>query len=262
MNKILTIVKKEWAEVFKNRMVLFTVIFLPIIFTALPLVILGTTSSLAGTDSDTDLPAQFTSMCPPEMNSGECFQVFMISNFMIMFLMMPMIIPVAISAYSIVGEKTTRSLEPLLATPISTVELLAGKSLAAAIPAVLATYAGFLIFLAGAYLITRSETFVMALVDMRWLLAIFLAGPLMAGVAIAFSLIVSSRVNDPRAAEQLSTVVVLPVLAVFFAQISGIFVLNTTWVILGCIVLVLLDVILMYAAAQLFQRETILTRWK
>ena len=27
-------------------------------------------------------------------------------------------------AYSIVGEKTTRSLEPLLATPISTAELL------------------------------------------------------------------------------------------------------------------------------------------
>ena len=32
--KIKTIVRKEWAEVFKNRMVLFTVAFLPLIMTA------------------------------------------------------------------------------------------------------------------------------------------------------------------------------------------------------------------------------------
>ena len=38
MIKIWTIISKEWAEVFKNRLVLFTVAFLPIILTALPLV--------------------------------------------------------------------------------------------------------------------------------------------------------------------------------------------------------------------------------
>jgi len=58
-----------------------------------------------------------------------------------------LIIPVNIAAYSVVGEKTTRSLEPLLATPITTAELLIGKNMAAAIPAVLATWAGFLLYL-------------------------------------------------------------------------------------------------------------------
>ena len=45
MDKIKTIIAKEWAEVFKNRMVLFTVAFLPLILTALPLGTLAATGS-------------------------------------------------------------------------------------------------------------------------------------------------------------------------------------------------------------------------
>ncbi len=40
MHKITTILRKEWAEVFKNRMVVFTIAFMPLLMTAIPLVIL------------------------------------------------------------------------------------------------------------------------------------------------------------------------------------------------------------------------------
>ncbi|MCZ7673972.1 MAG: hypothetical protein M5U34_46010 [Chloroflexi bacterium] len=40
IQKIKTIISKEWAEVFKNKMVLFTVAFMPLIFTALPIITL------------------------------------------------------------------------------------------------------------------------------------------------------------------------------------------------------------------------------
>ena len=40
MNKIKTILLKEWAEVFRNRLVIFTVVFLPLIMAAIPLGIL------------------------------------------------------------------------------------------------------------------------------------------------------------------------------------------------------------------------------
>ena len=36
--KVRVILRKEWAEVFRHRVVLFTVIFLPLLMTALPLV--------------------------------------------------------------------------------------------------------------------------------------------------------------------------------------------------------------------------------
>jgi len=262
MNKIKTILKKEWAEVFKNRMVLFSVLFMPLLFTALPLIFLYTTRDVGMSEGSAELPAQFTRICSPELSSSACFQVFMAYQMMLLFMMMPLIIPVNIAAYSIVGEKTTRSLEPLLATPITTLELVAGKNLAASIPAVLATWIGFTIYLVGAWLIVRNPAVMKALADPMWLLAVIVVGPLLAILSTNFSIMISSRVNDPRVAEQLSAVVVLPLLAVFFGQFAGLFFLNSLIILWTAIVLLLIDGGMLSLAIRLFERENILTRWK
>ena len=47
---------------------------------------------------------------------------------------MPAYIPLSIATFIIIGEKQARSLEPVLAAPIRTVELLAGKAIAALVP--------------------------------------------------------------------------------------------------------------------------------
>ncbi|MBN1536847.1 MAG: ABC transporter permease subunit [Anaerolineales bacterium] len=262
MNKILIIIRKEWSEVFLNRMVLMTVIFMPLLFSALPLIILFSTRNTGSADYTSDMPAQFAQICPEGLSGGECFQVYMVNQFMILFMMLPLIIPVNIAAYSIVGEKTQRSLEPLLASPITTAELLIGKNLAAVIPAVLATWVGFLIYAIGVRILTSNPLVVGALLDSMWLLAIFIAGPLMAVLSVNFSLMVSSRVNDPRVAEQLSTVVIVPLLALFFGQIAGLIFVNKTIILIMIAVLLILDAGAVYLCIQFFQRETILTRWK
>jgi ABC-2 type transport system permease protein len=84
----------------------------------------------------------------------------------------------------------------------------------------------------------------------------------MALLSVNFCLMVSSRVNDPRAAEQISTVVILPVLLLFLGQISGFFVVSQEMIWLLALGTLVVDLILVYVAVQLFQRETILTRWK
>jgi ABC-2 type transport system permease protein len=264
MNKVKTIIRKEWAEVFKNRMVIFTVAFLPLLMTAIPLGILySMRSTTQATASATALPAEMTqSMCPGGLNASECMQIFLVSEFMMLFMLVPVAIPVTIAAYSIVGEKTTRSLEPLLATPVTTVELLMGKCLAAIIPAVLATYAAFGIFAFGSWIILANKILLTALLDLRWLIAIFIVGPLIAVLAVTFSLMVSSRVNDPRAAEQISMVVILPVLAGFFGQVAGLFVLNARLITIVAVIMVILDAVMLYLTTRVFQREQILTRWK
>lgn len=262
MNKIKTIIRKEWAEVFKKRMVLFTVIFLPLFLSVLPLIILYSMGGSSAAASTAELPAQFQQFCKPSMTTGQCMQYYIVSEFLIMFMLIPLFIPVNIAAYSIVGEKTTHSLEPLLATPITTGELLAGKNLASVIPAVLATWVGFGIFAIGSLIITGGGALMSALLDPMWLIAVLIAGPLMAVLSVNFSIMVSSRVNDPRVAEQLSAVVILPLLALFFGQIAGLFVLNSTLILVMCIVLLLLDLLVIYLAVRLFQRENILTRWK
>jgi ABC-2 type transport system permease protein len=192
MHKVNTIVRKEWAEVFRNRMVIFTVIFLPLMMAAIPLgILIGTrdTSQAGGNLATSGLPPELTqSFCPSTLSGAECMQVVLVSQFMLMFMLIPVAIPVTMAAYSIVGEKTTHSLEPLLATPITTFELLVGKCLAAVIPAALATFLAFGIMVAGAWVISANRTLMVALLDPRWLVAIFVVGPLLAVMAVAFSL--------------------------------------------------------------------------
>jgi ABC-2 type transport system permease protein len=98
--------------------------------------------------------------------------------------------------------------------------------------------------------------------DARWLIAIFIVGPLLALLAVVFSLMVSSRVNDPRVAEQVSMVIILPVLAGFFGQVAGLFVLNKAIISIVAVVMLGLDVLMVYLATRIFQREQILTRWR
>ncbi len=265
MKRILTIIDKEWAEIFKNRVVLMTIVLLPLIFTLLPLGILyATRSGTAQGGSSTDVPPQFEQMCAQTTGAtgGECLQIFILNEFLLLYMMMPLAIPVAIAAYSVVGEKTTRSLEPLLATPISTEELLAGKGLAAVIPAILATWGAFAIFVVGMPIVGASPAVYRSLFSPTWLVAVLIVGPLMAAMAVNFAIIVSSRVSDPRTAEQVSMIIILPLLGVLFAQVAGVIVVNARLMIGVAMVLAAVDVALVYAGARWFRRETILTQWR
>lgn len=261
MPKIWTIIDKEWAEVFKNRLVLFTVAFMPILFTALPLIMLAVGGSQADMGDATDLPAQYTEMCG-DLTGTACFTLLMVNQFLLLFMMLPLVIPITIAAYSIVGEKTTRCLEPLLATPITTAELLIGKSLAALIPGVLGTWLSFGVFAVVAYIQVQSPELLRRILDPMWIIAVGLVGPLLALAGINVTLMVSSRVSDPRTAEQVSMMLVLPLLGIFFAQIIGVIVVNVQVMQLAAVVLLAIDAGLVYLGVRAFQRETILTKWK
>jgi ABC-2 type transport system permease protein len=263
MKKVWLIVRKEWAEVFRNRLVLFTVAFLPLMLTALPLVVLYVSRGEEGLGGASmgDMPAGFQQLCV-DLSAGECAQYFFVSQFLLLFMIMPLVIPATIASYSIVGEKTTRTLEPLLATPVTTIELLAGKGLAAAIPAILATWLGFTVFAIGASLMAIGPGVLARLVDPLWLSAVFVVGPLLAVLAVSAAVMISSRVNDPRVAEQLSALVILPVMAVFFGQIAGLFFLNARLILWMGLGLLIVDAGMLAFATQLFQRENILVRWK
>ena len=263
MTKVWTIVRKEWSEVFKNRFVLFAVGFMPVIFTAIPLVILYSLTESGGVDEFSlgEFSSQFAAICAGLDEAG-CNQFIIITQFMPMFLMMPVIIPITVASYSIVGEKTTRTLEPLLATPITTFELLGGKGLAAALPAIIATWAGFAVFIAGAALMGLNPGVLPKFFEPLWLVAIFVLGPLLALAAVSLSVMISSRATDPRVAEQISGLFILPIVGIVIAQASGLLFIDNTLIIYISIFMLALDVALLYFATQLFQRETILTRWK
>lgn len=263
MNRIRAIITKEWREVFKNKFVIFTVSFMPLMITALPLFVLyfaGGSDDFSGLSS-ADLPPQFLPLCG-ELGGGDCMLYYLVTQFILLFMMVPVIVPMTIASYSIVGEKTTRTLEPLLATPVSTLEILVGKGLAGVIPAVLTTWGGYLIYAVGAYLMVDNPAVVSKLFDPLWIIAIFLVGPLLSVMGVSIAVMISSRVNDPRVAEQISGIFVLPVVGLLVGQMSGFLLINERFILWMAVVLAVLDAILFYFAIQVFQRETILSRWK
>ncbi|MBP8950197.1 MAG: ABC transporter permease subunit [Candidatus Promineofilum sp.] len=266
MDKITTIIGKEWSEVFKNKMVLFSVLFLPLILAVIPLVMLfafrqaGADAALSAELNDPEIAALAGTMCVG-LSAADCTLVYTLNLFVLMFMILPVAIPVTIAAYSIVGEKTTRSLEPLLATPITTVELLTAKIVAAVVPAILATWLAFAIFLVGARLLAPPLVFA-EFFAVHWLLAILIVAPLLTVLASCVAVIVSSRVSDPRVAEQLASVVILPLILLVIGQAVGLILIDRQVMVLLAVAVLVLDVGLVYLAVRLFQRETILTRWK
>jgi len=263
MKHILTIIRKEWSEVFKNRWVIATMTLVPLLFTALPLVMLATTGNTSPTGGAemSGLPGDLSASCPG-MNAEECIQVYVLNQFMLLFMIMPLMIPTTIAAYSIVGEKTTRSLEPLLATPISTVELLAGKGLAAVIPGILISYGAFGIFVLGSSLLGLSPAVMGYILSPTWLLGILALGPILSVISAIFAIYISSRVSDPRVAEQLSGMVVMPLLMVMFAVMAGKLVLNISFMLIAIIVCAIVAIGMLYLGTLIFDRENILTKWK
>ena len=67
--------------------------------------------------------------------------------FSIWFLIGAAVIPATIASYSLVGEKIQKSLEPLLATPMTDGEILLGKTISGLVIPLGAVYAGSVIYM-------------------------------------------------------------------------------------------------------------------
>lgn len=188
-------------------------------------------------------------------------QAWLFSQFVVLLLLSPIGGSMALAAFSVIGEKQARTLEPLLATPITTTELLAAKALGALLPAVALSTLGFLVYvgLIGAF----AEPGVAALVaGPRSLALVFVLGPLAGLAALLLAVTASSRVNDARSAQQVGVLVILPVIGLFIVQLRGSVTLTAGGVLGLAAVLALVDVVLLAVAVGVFQRESILTRWK
>jgi len=260
LDRIRTIIDKEWNQVFKNKLVLFIAILLPLVFVAMPLSMLAIMGNIPEDETDDLLPGWQANPAYAGLTNSEIVQAVTVEGFQVFFLIIPLALPVSIATYSIVGEKTTKSLEPLLATPISVTELLIGKGLAAAIPAVGATWLSYLVYAIIARFLTNDHIY-RIIISPVWILMILVLTPLLCILGISAGIIVSSRVNDPRAAEQLGSLVMLPILALYGVQFAGWVSINPVTFLAGVGITLVIDAIVLWIGVKLFQRETILTRW-
>jgi ABC-2 type transport system permease protein len=250
---------KEWRDLLSNRLLLGAVAFPALIFAAIPT---GLVAFIQANDLDPNQLSQIEAYLAnfPGVAPRVAAQAFIVLNFMAYFLLIPAMVPMAIATQSVIGEKVARSLEPQLATPLEVSELLAGKTLAAALPAVTATWAVYVAYglVNGALADPRLTRFVFSDV---WLVAMATLVPLICLFSVLLGIVVSSRVNDPRTAQQIGGFVVIPIIAVAVAQFfGGQATFTMAQVIIGDLLVAGLIGLTMIIGSWAFDRESILTR--
>jgi ABC-2 type transport system permease protein len=255
-----TVLRREWYETIRNRLLLATILIPPVLLTVAPIV-------LAGAVGERTLPPELARQIltqKPEWASfspGELAGAFAVQQFLVFFLLMPAYIPLSIATFSIIGEKQARSLEPVLATPIRTVELLAGKAIAALVPGVLAGWVTYVAFVALASIVYGPALFGVV-TDGSWLAGVFLLGPAVGLSSVVAGVIVSARVNDPRVAQQVGGVVIVPIIVLVLAQATGTVLVGPSGYVLLALAVLVVALIGLRIGVRLFDREAILTRWR
>jgi ABC-2 type transport system permease protein len=181
--------------------------------------------------------------------------------FSVWFMIGAAIIPAAIASYSLVGEKVQKSLEPLLATPMTDGEILLGKTISALVVPLASIYAGSAIFMTLMDLVTQGT--LGYLYYPNWHIgAILLVAPVICLVSVELNIIISSKLNDVRTAQQLGMVAALPFFGLYIASETGIFKFTDTNLLILAGVILLIGIGLFFVSRATFQREEILTKWK
>ncbi len=171
-------------------------------------------------------------------------------------------IPLGIASYSIVGEKIEKSLEPLLATPLTDGEILLGKAIAAVLPTLVAMYAGATVFVVGVDAATFGKLGYDYFPNWTFGVLLLVLVPVAVTMSVLYSVIVSSRVNDVRSANGAGILIFLPFLAIYLASEIRIISLDINGILIIAGILSAIDIILYFVGTAAFQREEILTKWK
>ena len=262
--RIRTLIDKEILDLSRNLLALVPVVIVTVLALALPFVIAITVPSLTGhpIGEDTDLLKVSAVVPDAEGLSGDArVQLFMFQQFLLMFMLTPITGAMALAAHSIIGEKQSRALEPLLASPVSTVELLAAKVFGALIPTLAISLAGVALYGVGIVLFAAPGV-AGAMANARTTLLIFLLAPAAALVSLQAAVLISSRVNDPRTAQQFGVLIIVPLAALLVAQFTGALWLSAwTLAVIGTVLLVIW-LLLLTVSVVFFEREAILTRWR
>jgi ABC-2 type transport system permease protein len=264
VSRLRALLNKELLDVARNRVVLVPVIIAAVVFLLLPFVIAIVIPAATGRPLGTDRALERVSLAlgsTTGLSSTGRVQLFLFQQFLIVFLLMPVTGAMALAAHAIVGEKQARTLEPLLATPLTTFELLVAKVLGALLPTLVISTIGLALY--AAIISAVAEPGVLrAMVSPTTLILIFGVGPLCALVSLQTAIVISSRVNDARTAQQFGVLIVIPTTGLVIAQVTGAVWLTATTLLFVTLGLFVVWVLLTLLSVALFDRETILTRWK
>jgi len=267
MTRMLALLGKELADLRRNRALFYPALITGAASILIPFFVAVVVPYLAGErladsgDFKMAVDMYRTQPLSRRLDPEGAIQAWVFQQFLLLLVLTPIAGAMSVAAYTVIGEKQARTLEPLLATPITTTELLVAKVLGSLIPACGLAIGSFAVYVLLVAIFAKAGVFLM-LLSLRSVAIVFLLAPLAALAALQLAVCVSSRVNDVRSAQQIGALLILPLTGLLVAQLTGS--VQLTGGLISAIAggLAVVNIVLLAVGIRLFDREAILTQWK
>lgn len=257
------LIYKDLNEITSSKQVILPMTIVPILLTVIiPLaVVIG--ANYIGNDSNMirqlgplikKLPPEYTAYNPSQ------FFIKIVINYMFpsYFLIIPIMCSGIIGASSFVGEKEHKTMETLLYTPISMEQLLRAKILGVFIPSYIITLISFVLF--GVLINIGGFIHFGKLIfpDIKWLIIILWISPAINLLSLIFTVMVSAKSKTFQEAQQVSGLLIIPVILVLVGQMTGVIMLSNLVMFIAGMVLLALDYALIRKISAKFIPEELI----
>lgn len=258
--RVRAVLWKDLLELRKNRGMLWSMLALPTVIVLVPIGVVRT-YVMRPDDPNLRAVALYYDLTVNADNAARFLVDKVLADWFVLYLVMPVFVPILISSHAVAGEKEKRTLEPLLSSPVTPLELVIGKSLASLIPSVIVCLIAFALLCIGVDLVAWNMAHELLLPNVMWTFGVLVIAPLFAFFGNGVAVLISARVGDSRLAQQLAGLFVLPLVGLAAGQFGGALRAGPEYYgVLGVFVL-LLDVAIVLAARRLFDRERLMSRW-
>lgn len=264
--RIKALIRKDLYEILNAKMVLLPMIVVPVMMAVIVPASMIVAVGLGGTEMVNGVD-QFENLMPfyhfPEAVESLAEKLLYIAlnfSFLPLFLIIPLMVSSIIAVNAVVGERERGTLETLLYTPLSNRELIVGKLLSAFLPGALIAPAAFILYFGVSNILSHLFFGLILVRAWIWLPALLILSPAVSLLGLGVSLLVSLKAKTFMEAQQMSAMVVLPMVILMIAQLTGVLIFSIPAMTLMGTLLLLGDFLLITQLMPRFDRERLVNR--
>lgn len=268
---IWAIARKDLKEVMQNKIAWGPAIAIPLIFAILMPILFSVLPQVMPVDDIQrelgDMDALLKNL-PPSIQTifeglklEQMFVLYMTAFILApLFLVMPLMFSSVVGADSFVGERERKTMEALLYSPATDMELFLGKVLAAVIPAISLSWLTYLVYIIVVNVASFDLFGYIWFPLPTWWPLMFWLTPAFAVLGVSATVMISARVKTFMEAYQLTGSLVVLVLALVVGQVTGVLFLGVGTVMIVGTLIWIVDSVLIYLSVRNFKRSSLIAK--
>ncbi len=266
--RVWALARKDLREFTKSKYVMAAIIGIPLMFAVLfPLAILLPMSKLdVGDMTEADISGLVADLVAKTVRGWDSLDVLGKTMVMIAYvlfitvLLLPIIIPAVTASETVVGEKERKTIEAILASPITESEIVTAKILSSLLPSFIGTAAAAIGYMIITDLILYEKLQFILFPNFLSIAFVFIFGPLFSTISVELMIMVSTKVKSVRDSYQIGSLVVLPLILLIGGEMI-LFLFNSYATLFGGVgIMIIIILILFKIATSIFNRENIIAK--